>query len=106
MGLFDFVQQHHGVGTTADLLGQLPAFFVAHVARRSTDQTADVVLLHVLAHVDLDERVRVAEHVFGQRLGQQRLTDTGRTGEDEAAGRALGILQPAAAAAHRLGDGA
>ncbi len=55
MGLLDFVQQHDGVGTTADLLGQLTAFFVADVAGRGTDQAADVVLLHVLAHVDLNQ---------------------------------------------------
>ncbi len=57
-----------------------------------------------LAHVDLDERVVVAEQEVGQRLGQLGLTDTGRAGEDERARRALGILQPGAGAADRLGD--
>ena len=70
MGLLDFVQQHHGVRPAADLLGQLAAFLEADVARRGADQAADVVLLHVLAHVDLDQRVLVAEHELGQGLGQ------------------------------------
>ena len=104
VGLLDFVEQHDGVGPAADLLGQLAAFLVADVARRGADQPADVVLLHVLAHVDLDQGVLVAEHELGQGLGQQRLADAGRAGEDEAAGRPLRVLQAAAAAADGLGD--
>ena len=57
-----------------------------------------------LAHVDLDERVVVAEQEVGQRLGQLGLTDTGRAGEDERARRALGVLQARAGAADRLAD--
>ena len=41
---------------------------------------------------------------FGQRLGQLGLTDTGRAGEDERAGRALRVLQAGAGAADRLRD--
>ena len=62
------------------------------------------MLLHVLAHVDMDQRIGVAEHEFRQRLGQQRFTDTGGTGEDKAAGGTLRIFQSAAAAANRFGD--
>ena len=86
MGLLDFVEQHDGVGTAADLLGELAALFVADVSGRGTDQAADVVLLHVLAHVDLNERVLVTEHEFGQRLGEQRFAHTGRAGEDKRPG--------------------
>ncbi len=56
-----------------------------------------------LAHVDLDERVVVAEQEVGQRLGQLGLTHTGRAGEDERAGRALGVLEACTGAADRLG---
>ena len=104
VGLLDFVEQHHGVGPAADLLGQLAAFLEADVARRGADQPADVVLLHVLAHVDLDQGVLVAEHELGQGLGQQGLAHAGGAGEDEAAGGPLGVLQAAAAAADGLGD--
>ena len=38
------------------------------------------------------ERVLVAEHELGQRLGEQRLADAGRPGEDEAADRPLRVL--------------
>jgi hypothetical protein len=53
------------------------------------------VLLGVLAHIQLDHRVLVAEQELRQRLGQFGLTDTGRTGEDERAAGPLGILQAA-----------
>ena len=58
-----------------------------------------------LAHVDLDERVVVAEQEVGQRLGQLGLTDTGRAGEDERAGRPLRVLQAGTGTTDRLGDG-
>ncbi len=58
-----------------------------------------------LAHVDLDERVVVAEQEVGQRLGQLGLADTGRAGEDERAGRALGVLQAGAGTPDGLADG-
>ena len=105
MGLLDFVEQHHRVRPAADLLGELAAFFVADVSRRGADEPAHVVLLHVLAHVDLHERLGIAEHELGQRLGEQRLADARRPGEHERAGRTLRILQTAAAAAHGPGDG-
>ena len=57
-----------------------------------------------LTHVDLDERVVIAEQEVRQRLGQLGLADAGRAGEDERPRRALGVLQPGARAADRLGD--
>ena len=62
------------------------------------------MLFHVLGHVDLDQRVGVAEHEFGQGLGEQRFADAGRAGEDEAADRPFGVFEPRPAAAHRLAD--
>ena len=82
----------------------MATFFKADIARRGTNQTADVVLLHIFAHVDRNERIIVAEHEFSQRLGQQRFADTGRTGKDKAANRPLRILQARAAAADCLGN--
>ena len=81
--LFDFVEQHHGIRIAADLFGQLAAFLVTDVARRRADQARDVELLHVFAHVELDERLRVAEHLFRERLGQQGLAHAGRAEQQE-----------------------
>ena len=51
------------------------------------------MLLHVLAHVELDQRVLVTEQELGERPGQLRLADAGRPGEDERPTGALGVLQ-------------
>ena len=66
---FDFIEQNDRVRSSADLLGQLTTFLVSNVSRRSTDQTADVVLFHVLAHVDMDQSVGVTEQAFGEGFG-------------------------------------
>ena len=62
----------------ADRLGQLAALVEPDVAGRCPDEPADVVALHELAHVDLDERVLAAEHELGEGLGELRLPDAGR----------------------------
>ena len=102
--LLDLIQQHHRVRPPSNLLGQLPALFVTDVSGRRPDQPADVVLLHVLAHVDLDQGVLVPEHELGKRLGEQCLADAGGSGEQEHPGGPLGVLQPAAAASNGLRD--
>ena len=102
--LLDLVEEDHAVVLAPDGLGQLAALVEADVAGRRADETADVVALHELAHVDLDERVLAAEHELGERLGELRLADAGRAQEDERADRALRILEPGAGAADGLGD--
>ena len=92
------------VGLAPDRLGQLAALFEADVAGRRADEAADVVPLHELAHVDLDQGVLAAEHELGEGLGQLGLADAGRAQEDERADRALGILQAGPGAADGLGD--
>ena len=89
MGLLDLVEQDDAVVLAADGLGQLAALVEADVARRRPDEAADVVALHELAHVDLDERVLAAEHELGERLGELGLPDAGRAEEDERADRPL-----------------
>ena len=69
-------------------LGELAALLVADVAGGRADEAADRVLLHVLGHVERDERLLVAEEELGERLGQLGLPDAGRAEEDERARRA------------------
>ena len=85
MRLLDLVEQDDAVVLAADGLGQLAALVEADVAGRRADQSRDVVALHELAHVDLDERVLAAEHELGERLGELRLPDAGGAEEDERA---------------------
>ena len=105
MRLLDLVEQHHRKRLTPHLLGQLAALLVADVSRRSAEQPRRGESVMEFAHVDLDQRVVVTEQEVGQRPGQLGLTDTGGAGEDERARRALGVFQPGAGTADRLGDG-
>ena len=105
VGLFDLVEQHHAERLAPHGLGELAALFVADVAGRRTDQTADGVLLHVLAHVERDQRVLVAEQELGERLGELGLADAGGPEEDERAAGALRVLQTGTGAADALADG-
>ena len=105
MRLLDLVEEHDGERLAPHGLGELAAFFVTDIARRRADEPADGVLLHVLRHVELDERLFVAEQELGERLGQLGLPDTGRAEEDERPRRALGILEAGTSTADGLADG-
>ena len=104
MGFFDFIKQHNRVGASTDLLGQLPPFFKSHISRRSTNQSADIVLLHVFAHVDLDQGILITKHEFRQGFRGQCFSDTGWTGKQKHTGRSTWVFQAAAAASDTLGD--
>ncbi len=56
VGLFDFVEENHGVGTAAHLLGELAAFVITDISRRRADEARHSEFLHVFAHVDAYER--------------------------------------------------
>src|SRR5438046_597514 len=100
MGLLDFIQKDHRIRPAANALGELPALFVSDVAGRGPDQARNIVLLHVLGHVDYEERIGVAEHEFRQTLRQVGLTHAGRADEDEAAHWTVRVLESTAAAAY------
>ena len=51
VGLFNFVEQHHGIGLAADLLRQLARLIVAHIARRGAHNAGNGVLFHKLGHI-------------------------------------------------------
>ena len=104
VSLLHLVEQDHGEGLAADLLGQLAALIVANVAGRRTEQTGDGVLLLVLGHIQGDERILIAEQELGKCLGKLGLTHTGRAGEDERTTGAARVLQTCAGTADRAGQ--
>src|SRR5690606_16837564 len=63
---FDLIKEHNGVGATPDSLTELAAFFVSHISGRAPQQTTAGEFLHVLGHIDLDERFGIPEHEFGK----------------------------------------
>ena len=91
--LLDLVEEHDRVRAPPHLLGEEPALFVADVAGRRAEEPRHRELLHVLGHVDPDQRVLVAEQVLGEGPGQLGLADAGRAQEDERAHRPLGVLE-------------
>ncbi len=60
--------------------------------------------LHVLGHVDADDRVLGVEEELGERAGELGLADAGRAEEEERADRPVGVGEAGARAADRGGD--
>ena len=83
MGLLDFVEEDDRVGTAADRFGELTSLLMADITGRRSDEPGGGELLHVLRHVDLDERVGIAKHELGKRAGEEGLSDAGWAEEDE-----------------------
>ena len=99
--LLDFVQQDHRVRIALHLLGELTALFVPDVSRRRSNQLGDRVLLHVLGHVEADQRVVAAEQEVRQGARQFGLADTGRAEKHEAPNGPVRVLEPCARAPDR-----
>ena len=102
--LLDLVEEDDAVRAPADLLGELAALVVAHVAGRRPGETGHGVLLHVLAHVEADQRRLVVEEELGERARQLGLADARGAQEDERADRPLGVLEAGAGAADGFAD--
>jgi hypothetical protein len=83
------------------LLSVRVAWFEADVAVRRADQAGDGALLHVFRHVEARELVA---EVPRELLGEFRFTDAGGSGEEEAAGRLVGLAEPGPGALDRRGD--
>src|SRR5439155_8906629 len=102
VGLLDLVEEDHRVRAPSDRFGQLAALLVADVPGRRADEPRDRVLLHVLAHVEADQRALVVEHELGERAGELGLADPRWAEEDEGADRAVRVLQAGSGAAERV----
>ncbi len=96
MRLLDLVEQHDAIRVAPHAFGQLAAFLVADIARGRADEAGHRMAFRVFAHVDAHERVLVAEHRRGERLGEFGLADAGRSEEEEAGDRLAGLRQPRA----------
>jgi hypothetical protein len=100
MGLLDLIEEDETEGPFPDGVGQLPTGVMTEVPGRGTDQPLGGVLGREFAHVEPDVGPFVTEHQLGQGLGELRLADAGRPGEEEhhprlqRLGRRLGTRQP------------
>src|SRR5579864_7918783 len=82
--LLDFVEEDDRVRMPLHFFGELTAFLVPDVARGRADELAHGVLLHVLGHVEANQRVVAAKQEVGQGPRQLGLPDAGWPQEDEA----------------------
>jgi hypothetical protein len=63
------------------------------------------MLLHVLGHVEADERLLAVEKELGERTCQLRLPDAGRAEKDERADGAVRVLDACTRPDDGVGDG-
>ena len=61
MRLLNLIKQNHRIRTPPHRLGQLPALFVADIPRRRANQPRNRMPLHVLRHINANQRVFVIE---------------------------------------------
>ncbi|GBC78646.1 hypothetical protein HRbin08_02142 [bacterium HR08] len=104
MRFLQLVEEDDRIGATTHGFGELPPLLVADVSGRRTDQASHRVLLHVLGHINPDQRALVVEEALGERAGQLRLPHARGTEEDEASDRTIRVFQSRARAADGLGD--
>ena len=102
--LFDFVEEDDGVGFTSDGFGELSAFFVPNVSWRRTDESADAVFFHVLAHVESDDGLFIIEEEVGEGASEFGFSDAGGAEEDEATDGSLRVLESGSGSSHGVGD--
>ena len=93
MGLFDFVQEHDGIGLLPNPLGELAAFVAADIAHCRADEAVDAALVFVFAHIQREERFFAAEHEVRQYARQLGLADAGGAQEQKGADGAARVFQ-------------
>src|SRR3989344_1685967 len=101
---FYLVEQQHRIGPVAHQLGECSPFLVANVARGGAAYFAHRVLLHILGHIDADERFFVVEHKLGERFGELGLPHPGGAEEHKRCDGAVGVGDARARALNRIGD--
>ena len=83
----------------------MAALLVAYISGRGADQSGDVEFLHVLAHIQLNERLGITEQLLCQSLGQQGFAHTGRAEQGESADGTPRIFQVRAGPTEGLAKG-
>ena len=81
--LLYLVKEDNGKRLLAYGIRELAALLVADIARRRTDETRCRVLLHVLGHVESNDRFLRAKHRLGKCTRKLRLAHARRTEEKE-----------------------
>ena len=102
MRLFDFVEQDDGIRPSANAFGEISAFVIPDVSRRSADQSRNGMLFHVFRHVDANHRPLVIKEKLRKRSRRFRLSDSSRSEKHEHADRTVAILQTRTRSTYRI----
>ena len=90
VGFFDFVEEQNRMRLFGNCLGQQTTLIKSDVARGRSNQAADRMALHVLAHIETNQ---VNAHDVGELLGCFRLADAGGATEQECANGLVALAQ-------------
>ncbi|GKT46678.1 uncharacterized protein ColSpa_06859 [Colletotrichum spaethianum] len=102
--LLHLIEEEDGERLAAEGLGELTTGIVADVSRGSTNHPAKSMSLLVLGHVEADHGLGVVEEELGKGLGQESLTGTRGTAEQEA-GWLVGVAETRPLKADGVGNG-
>ena len=102
MRLLDLIEQNHRIRPPAHRFRQLPAFVVAHIARRRANHARHGMFLHVLAHIEPHHGLLVVEQELRQRPSCLRFAHARRTQENKRPNRPLRIAQSRARTPDRI----
>ena len=105
VGLFDFVEENHGIGPAADSFSQDATLTVADISRRRTLQGGDSVRFLKLGHVDGDHVAFAAVEGVGEGDGGFCLAHTAGPDEEKDADRLDRIVKVGARGEDSLGNG-
>ena len=91
MRFLDLIEEDDGVGFASHGFGEFTAIFVSNVSRRCSDEQGHGMFLHIFGHIEADECLFGAEHLFGEALCEIGLSDAGLAEEEEGTDRTFGV---------------
>lgn len=104
MGFFYLIEKYDRIRLSAYGFGELSAFLVPDVSWRRADQTRHRMSLSIFAHIDTDHGMSIVEKLFRKGFGGLGFSDSGRSEEEEASDRFLGIRESRFIAGNSFGD--
>ena len=102
MCFLHLVKEDNGVWFSPDCLSKLSALVISDVSRRRSDQTGHGIFLHILAHIDTDHIFLIVKQAFRKCFRKLRLSDSGRSKEEEGSDRLGRVFDPCLGTDDRL----
>ncbi|MNO80057.1 hypothetical protein D3C76_712490 [compost metagenome] len=104
MRFLDLVEQNHTVGLAADTLCQLTAFVISHITGWRADQTSNRMPLHVLRHINTNDRLLVTKHRFRQRFGKFSFANARRAKKEKRGNRSVRLTKAGSRQTNGIAD--